>query len=341
MWIASKGKLGDTAGFMNFVDKDPKQIKWSNALFIKGSRGTKIHDTHDYRVAMYRPFVKKYVAFNAPLFYDFVKWGNLQPHADNKNLFIAVPGIGNTKDFCAIMTREISDLCVASNHCQVFPLKWFENSSTQMTFMDVMDGTKEGQYSISSEIKKQFQEKYSDESIKEEDIFFYIYGLFHSKTYISKYSSDLAKVMPRIPFLKDFWGYSKIGRELADLHLNYETAEPYQGVDVEMRNENYRVTKIRYLAKDQKDTILFNDSITIKKIPLKAYDYVVNGRSPIDWVLDQYQYTVDKDSGIIDDPNLYDEKKGGKYVFDLILSLITVSLKTMDLMDRLPEYEEI
>lgn len=105
--------------------------------------------------------------------------------------------------------------------------------------------------------------------------------------------------------------------------------------------EDYKITKIRYILKDRKDTIIFNDHIIISNIPLKAYDYVVNGRSPIDWVLDQYQYTVDKESGIIDNPNTYDEAKGGKYVFDLILSLITVSLETQDLLAKLPKYQEI
>ena len=108
-----------------------------------------------------------------------------------------------------------------------------------------------------------------------------------------------------------------------------------------LKEEDYKVSKIRFLSKERRDTILFNDKITISNIPSEAYKYVVNGRSPIDWVLDQYQYYQDPDSGIVDDPNLYDEKKGGKYVFDLILSLITVSLKTLDLISSLPEYEEI
>lgn len=228
-------------------------------------------------------------------------------------------------------------------HTRSFPLYWYEKTNYdnyQITGEQVINGYKKG-YSLSPKIVDLFKEKYSDKSINEEAIFFYIYGLLHSKDYIDKYSTNLQKELPRIPFLKDFWGYSKIGHQLANLHLNYENADPYKGVIIEKKKEDYHITKIRYLAKDRKDTIIFNDSIVIKNIPLKAYDYVVNGRSPIDWVLDQYQYTVDKDSGIIDDPNLYDEKKGGKYVFDLILSLITVSLKTQELVNQLPEYEEI
>ena len=195
--------------------------------------------------------------------------------------------------------------------------------------------------SISDEIIDKFRRKYSDDKITDRNIFNYIYALFHSKDYIKKYANNLAKEMPRIPFLKDFWGWSNIGKALIDLHLNYEKAKPYAGVKIEKNTEDYKVTKIRYLLKDRKDTIIFNDHIIISNIPLKAYDYVVNGRSPLDWVLDQYQYNVDKESGIIDDPNTYDEVKGGKYVFDLILSLITVSLETQKLIKELPEYKEI
>ena len=114
-----------------------------------------------------------------------------------------------------------------------------------------------------------------------------------------------------------------------------------EGIPRQRRADDYRVSKIRFLSKERKDTILFNDNITIGNIPLEAYDYVVNGRSPIEWVLDQYQYSVDSESGIVDDPNLYDKNKGGKYVFDLLLSLLTVSLETLRLIGLLPKYEEI
>ena len=147
--------------------------------------------------------------------------------------------------------------------------------------------------------------------------------------------------MPRIPFLENFWKYSEIGKKLADLHLNYEKAPAYVKVRIEKKCDDYHVDKIRFLSKDRKDTIIFNQNITISNIPLSAYDYVVNGRSPLEWVMDQYQYSVDSDSGIIDDPNQYDPIKGGKYIFDLILSLITVSLETQKLIASLPEYKEL
>ncbi len=329
--------------FNDFVDRDPKKIKWSNALYIKGSRGLIIEDNHDYRIALYRPFIKKRVAFNPPLFYDFVKWGNLKPEDSFPNLFISIPGLGNNKDFMPLISDSITDLCYTSNHCQCFPLYWYEKGDTQTSLLHstkvFLDGYSKD-YAIKPDIVNKFRSAYSDESIGPEDIFHYIYGLFHSKEYINKYKNNLAKEMPRVPFAEDFWGYANIGQKLMELHLNYEAAPAYEDVIVSKKKEDYSVNKIRFASKEDKTTLIYNDFITISNIPLCAYDYVVNGRSPVEWVIDQYQYSVDPDSGIIDDPNLFDEEKGGKYVFDLILSLVTVSLKTLDLVSQLPEYKE-
>lgn len=342
-WIDSKHVRNESV-FKDFVDKDPKLIKWSNALFIKGNKGLIIKDNKDYRIAVYRPFVKKWVAYNPPLFYDLVKWPNILPIKDIDNIIISIPGISEKKEFSCLISKEITDLHFIGA-AQCFPLYWYEKKDKENMLL-FQDGEDMGngyirKPSISDEIIDKFRRKYSDDKITDRNIFNYIYALFHSKDYIKKYANNLAKEMPRIPFLKDFWGWSNIGKALIDLHLNYEKAKPYAGVKIEKNTEDYKVTKIRYLLKDRKDTIIFNDHIIISNIPLKAYDYVVNGRSPIDWVLDQYQYTVDKESGIIDDPNTYDEVKGGKYAFDLILSLITVSLETQKLIKELPEYKEI
>lgn len=147
--------------------------------------------------------------------------------------------------------------------------------------------------------------------------------------------------MPRIPMLAHFPDYVRIGRELADLHLNYEkpvSAEEL-GVTVEMRKEDYTVVdKMRFGKGKDKSMIEYNPYITIRNIPTKAYDYIVNGKSAIEWIVEQYAVTTDKASGIVNDPNTY---AGGKYIFDLLLSIISVSLKTQELIAQLPEYKEI
>jgi predicted helicase len=139
--------------------------------------------------------------------------------------------------------------------------------------------------------------------------------------------------------VRDFWTFSKSGRELAGLHLNYETVPPYEGVNVIGEDsEYYRVEKMRFLKKDRKDTIIYNSHITIENIPLEAYEYVVNGKSAIEWIMERYQITTHKDSGITNDPNDWSEEVGNpRYILDLLLSIITVSMKTNEIVKSLPK----
>jgi predicted helicase len=338
----SKHTLKDSSptDFANFALSYHDNIKWSNALFIRASRNEVISDNNDYRITLYRPFVKVWAAFNPPLFYDFVKWGSVMPQKSTSNLIIGISAPPLKRRFSTLISNEIMDLHLLEQ-AQVFPFYWYSEKSEQGDLFDTGDREMYlKQESMSEESLASFKSKYNDPSIKKEDIFYYIYGVFHSSTYIEKYGNNLSKEFPRIPYLRDFWAYSRIGRSLANLHLNYEKATPYQEVVISKTSEDYSIRKIRFLSKERKDVILFNDYIRIEHIPLKVYDYLVNGRSPLEWVIDQYQYSTDPESGIINDPNKYDPEKGGKYVFDLILSLITVSLRTQELISLLPTYEE-
>jgi predicted helicase len=152
----------------------------------------------------------------------------------------------------------------------------------------------------------------------------------------------LKKVLPRIPLhenVRDFWAFSKAGRKLAELHLNYESVPPYSGVEVIGADSGfYKVEKMRFPKKDQKDTIYYNSLITISNIPAKAYEYVVNGKSAIDWIIERYQVTIHKDSGIKNDPNDWVEEVGNpRYILDLLLSVINVSVQTVEIVNALPK----
>lgn len=179
--------------------------------------------------------------------------------------------------------------------------------------------------------------------VTKEDIFYYIYAVLQSEEYIKAYGDNLSKEMPRIPTLEKFPKYVEIGRKLAELHLNYEAPVDAAalGLDIAITKEDYSVSKMRF-KKDGKDndkgTIIFNDYIKISNIPERAYDYVVNGRPAIEWIMESYRVKTDKDSGITDDPNAYGDEK---YIFNLLISIISVSLKTLDLIDEMPEYKEI
>jgi predicted helicase len=328
--------------FMDEAITDSARIKWDREMVKKAIHLKPLEQSEvAYIKAAFRPFVAMNMAFYPEMIQMNYLWKNLLPSIDAENLFIATSYSPITRGFCALMTNNLVDLHFCEN-TQVFPRYWYEEKTGQLTLFDFEDEA--AQYrrrdSISEEVLDEFRQVYHDASITKDDIFYYIYGVFHSKTFKEKYSNNLSKEFPRVPYLEGFYQYVKAGRALAELHLHYEEAEPYEGVTIKKSSEDYTVEKIKLVSKDDKTKIRFNSAIEISNIPLRAYEYVVNGRSPLEWVMDQYQYSVDGDSGIVNDPNKY-SSKGGKYVFDLILSLITVSLKTLDIVDGLPEYREL
>ena len=183
------------------------------------------------------------------------------------------------------------------------------------------------------------------------DIFYYVYGLLHSEDYRTRYADNLTKELPRIPCVKkaeDFWAFSKAGRDLAHWHLNYETVEPYKAkLDLggkslkQLEDKDFYVTKMKFPKKDQKDTVVYNNAITIREIPLEAYDYVVNGKSALEWVMERQGVSTHKDSGIVNDANDWAIETMGdaKYPLELFLRVITVSLETMKIVRSLPKLD--
>ena len=175
--------------------------------------------------------------------------------------------------------------------------------------------------------------------MNQDDLFSYIYGLLHSETFVKKYDADLKKATPRIPLVIEREKYIEIGKKLINLHLNYEYQPVWNDVEVVYNNPNpsYKVTKMKHPKKGVIDTIIYNNHIQIKNIPEKAYEYVINGRPAIEWIIDQYRIKPDTKSGIIDDPNEFSDDP--KYILNLLLSVITVSMKTLELIEELPEFE--
>lgn len=177
------------------------------------------------------------------------------------------------------------------------------------------------------------------------------------RAYRRTFAADLKKMLPRLPLVeavKDFWAFSKAGRQLAELHLAYETQPKPNGV-IEMidrvpkksiekglaggdlQGVDYTVEKMRFPKKGQKDTIIYNHQITIKGIPERAYEYVVNGKSAIEWIMERYQVTTHKESGITNNPNDWaTEHNQPRYILDLLLSIINVSLQTVEIVEGLP-----
>lgn len=197
-----------------------------------------------------------------------------------------------------------------------------------------------------------FRKTYSDDSISKEDLFYYVYGLLHSPEYKTRFEADLKKQLPRIPFAKDFWAFSKAGRELAHWHLNYETVEPYplsQVGELPLGEAAlYRVQKMAWARKrvdgkltDDKTTLIYNSRISLTGIPPEALEYVVNGKPAIEWVIERYQVTTDKDSGIVNDPNDWAVEHGDPtYIFNLVKRVVRVSVETVRIVKTLPALEE-
>lgn len=311
--------IGDKKEKISQLNSDPNFVSWSDGLRQVFAKGNKITiDQNSLKTYAYRPFTKKWIYYEKQIIERPRKWGSI---FGESNKILLVPGNGSRRSFSCLIVDEIPDLNVLDAGAQGFSLY-----NKEMIHGSLGNN-------ISSHISAEF-------NLSAEDLFYYTYAVLHSNDYRKKFESNLTKELPRIPKLKNMNIYVEVGRKLADLHLNYESVPPYVEVEVESKkNPSYKVTKMKYPKKGVKDKIVFNSDITIKNIPEKAYEYIINGRSAIEWIIDQYQFKIDSKSGIVDDPNLYSDNE--RYIFDLLLRIINVSVQTIDLVNSLPPLEII
>ena len=236
---------------------------------------------------------------------------------------------------------------------QCFPLYLYgeeaqaQNSDTADMFAPPAEAQRPRRDAITDSGLAYFQEAYSDQVISKEDLFYYVYGLLHSPDYRERYADNLSKELPRIPRVKtaaDFWAFSQAGRALAEWHLNYETVQPYP-LTIEAKgpltDADYRVEKMKFAKKGDKTTVLYNGKITLRGIPEAAWDYVVNGKAALDWVMERQAVRTDKDSGIVNDANDWAMETMGnpKYPLELFQRVVTVSLETQKIVAALPKLD--
>ena len=328
----------------DFVDNNPVNISWSRSLRNDLSKYKKyVFNENSIIRSVYRPYCSPNLYFNKDLINDMAVMPDFFPNEVFKNLIICVSGLGSNKDFSVLISNRPMDYQTLFNS-QCFPLFYYEeNKSVQKGIFD--DENCNDDYirrdAISDFILERAKKQYG-KNVSKEDIFFYVYGILHSKEYRETFSNDLKKMLPRLPLVedvRDFWKFSKAGRALAELHLNYESVVPFSDVNVSGDDGKfYTVEKMRFPKKDQKETINYNSKITISNIPAKAYEYVVNGKSAIEWIMERYAVTTHKESGIKNNPNDWAEEVGNpRYILDLLLSVINISVQTVDIVNDLPK----
>ena len=361
------------------IENDRTKIKWARALLKKLYKGEPSvpFAMHFIQSTVFRPFVKQFL-YNDRMWVTYsYQWPSLVPFAGAQNLAIGIASAG-ASSFSCLMSNQILDLHVLESGTQCFPRYLYrpidegakttkstkgqanlfsddEASGNQTNEQVVINGYVR-EDAIKPEAVAHFRAAYAghEAEIDADSVFYYIYGVLHSKDYRETYAKNLQKELPRIPRVasfEDFKAFEEAGRKLAELHVNYEQVQPYDGCTItgledDAGSDDLRVTKLKYgniagkkrsNAALDKTKIVYNGKITIRDIPLEAQDYVVNKRSALDWLIDQCEVSIDTESQIVNDFNNMAEEMGDpQYILHLILRVITVSLETNKIVASLP-----
>jgi len=347
------------------------KIKWSVTLKLNLERGNYAEfDDRRARIALYRPFCRRYLFFDRFMDERVYVMPSIfpTPATESENRIIVTSDLAfRSPTVSTLIAGALADLhvCAAMDAHQCFPFYVYDE-----------DGTNRRE-NITDWALEHFRENYNDKKITKWDIFYYVYGVLHHPEYRAKYAENLKRELPRIPLAKDFWEFSKAGKELARLHIDYEKLEPWplkfiettvtpasrrhpgdrrdggvttgasgarpeaergsalQNADLKVGATiplSYRVEDKMRLAKDRR-SLKVNDSLTLGGIPPEAFEYRLGNRSALEWVIDQYQVTEDKHSGIRSDPNRPDDPE---YIVRLVGQVIHVSVETVKLVKSLP-----
>lgn len=337
-------------------NRDAARISWNRNLENEYRRGRSIAASTDgWRASTYRPFTRLSSYFHKDMNAMLYQQQRFWPSASTANHGFVVMGPRPEASFAVLAVNAMPDLAVFTYAVQFFA-RWQYESIEDAGMLDVPLGDEE----ISDGYRKidnitdaalsRFHEAYGP-TVTKNDIFFYVYGLLHSPAYREAYSADLKKMLPRIPLTDDPWPFIRAGRELSETHLDYESATPYplDGLNLEPTGDPYdffAVQKMTFTRRrdpeskklvPDKSGIVYNSRVTLNGIPDDAYRYMLGSRSAIEWIIDRYQVKTDKASGIVNDPNDWSREIGDpRYIVDLLARTVTVSLRTMHIVDNLP-----
>lgn len=329
---------------------DESKISWSSSLesLYKQGKDIDFSESNLY-VGIYRPFSKCHVYFSKGVNHRVNQLPKMFPYAGAENLAIGTTGRGSTKGFSTLIVDMLPDLELVSK-AQWFSYYTYEKNESEDLFSSLDDGYNgyKRRENITDATLAAYREFYRDQAITKWDIFYYIYALLHHPEYRAKYASNLAKELPRVPKAQGFRKYMDIGRELADLHLNYESVDPYPLIEKSSQSEPemindlygyYAVETMKYQPKKDSSKLIYNSHLTLEGIPAEALDYQVNGKSALEWVVERYCVKTDKKSQITNNANDYSREVGNpRYIIDLVKRIVTVSLRTNELVSQLPQF---
>ncbi|WP_420868167.1 type ISP restriction/modification enzyme [Bartonella taylorii] len=353
----------------NFVNSDGSKISWSHNVKQELVKG-KVFELEDTCLtqSLYRPFTQQWLYYNRTFNERVYQMPRIFPIGEAvENRVIQVTGIGATKDFSVIMIKTVPDFH-AMDTSQCFPRYIYEDTpvsknksekQSHLFLISTEENTTSGlqrRDAITNEGLAHFKTAYPNEIITKDDLFYYVYGLLHSEDYRARYADNLSKELPHIPCVKsaeDFWIFVTAGRKLGHLHVNYEDVEPYpvtfkkgnpKQTDISNPEEFYYVTEMQFFSKNKikdKSIVFYNSNITITNIPLEAYEYIINGKPALEWVMERQCVKTDKKSGIVNDANHYAVETIGNpaYPLELFQRVITISLETMKIVKNLPKLE--
>ena len=354
---------------------DPTRNKWSSSLVAELNRRRPLGDEGTYRTSLYRPFCAQRVYFDEQFNHRRYQLPSMFPTLTHQNTGFYVVNPGSAKPFSAIATDLIPDLAMwGSNAGQFFPrFTWTAVEADDSALFGENSVVKQGETSaygevgevvdgyvrvdnITDEIKKIYRDALGSD-ITGDDIFHFVYGKLHDPAYRTKYAADLKKMLPHIetPSSRaEFDKFAAAGQELMDLHVGYESVEPWP-LDIQVKGdesdrETWRVLKMRWAKRKDPETgknvndvtkLIYNKRVTIAGIPAEADGHMLGSRSAVAWLIDRYQVKKDKASGIINDPNDWADEVGNpRYIVDLIGRVVRVAMETVRIVDGLVDIEE-
>lgn len=317
-----------------------RHLKWDPKLTQGMCREQQItYSAGLIRTAQYRPFTKQYLYAESTFAQRPAIVRNLFPSANSENCMICVPGVGSSKPFSCLVVNTLPDLnCVSPGQC--FPRYRYVVGQTAQGDLFGEQSKLERFDNITDAALDRFRVYYGDQSITKDDIFDYAYGVLHAPDYRTRFANDLSKELPRVPMAPDFHAFAAAGCRLAELHLGYETCTEYP-LEVVSRHseylgpEHYQLTTRKMsFADGEKAELIINDHVRVSGIPQEAHRYQVNGRTPLEWFIDRYRVTRDKESGIVNDPNEWFNDP--RDLVNAIKKVIYLSVSTDKIVSTLP-----